>query len=100
MLDYYAQYACPPEDVIINDILCIVSKKYFINKQTIENTIRNELLLNGGIESMGSYKGYHVFGKNDLLNRTVVKLNKYKFTTFKSTITWILCILRLYHGIK
>ena len=100
MLDYYSQYPCPPEDVIIHDILEIVSKKYCLNKKKIENIIKTELISNGGISSMGSFTGYHVFGKKELLNKTLNVLKTYKNITFKNTVKCIMIILKLYKKVR
>ena len=78
-MDYYSQYPCPPEDIIITEVLNIMRKKYISYCEVeMKNIIKEEFDLNGGISSMGSATGYQVFGKKDLVDRVnnrIIKKN-------------------------
>ena len=102
MMDYYSDYPAPPEEDIINDITKILLKTLPIaRKHTIEKCIKSALKEMGGRDSLGSYSGYIVFTKKDLINRSTIKLNnsKIKSLSFKSLVTVIIKMNSLYYNV-
>ena len=98
-MDYYSQFPCPPEDAIINDVLSILSKKYNFTESKIKQIVKDQFDEGGGIHSMGSMTGYHVFGKNDLIKRSSNILDKKYKIRFRSVVLIIKVFLDIYHVI-
>ena len=99
MMDYYSEFPCPPEDVIIDDVLSILSKKYDFADSKIKQVIKDQFDKGGGIQSMGSMTGYHVFGKTDLIKRSSNILDKTPKFRFHSVVLIVKVFLNIYHVI-
>lgn len=99
MMDYYSQFPCPPEDVIIDQVLHILSSKYKFTESKMKQVIKDQFDKGGGIQSMGSMTGYHVFGKSDLIKRSSKMLDKTPRISFRSVALIIKVFLNIYHEI-
>ena len=99
MMDYYSQFPCPPEDVIINEVLSILSKKYNFTQSKMKHVIKDQFDKGGGIRSMGSMTGYYVFGKCDLIKRSSNVLDKTPKISFRLMVLIIKAFLNIYQVI-
>lgn len=78
MLDYYSEQPAPPENVVVDDIISEMynNEKYASYCLNIEQSqltlyIKQSLKDIGGHNKLGSFTGYNVFGKHDLIKMTI-----------------------------
>ena len=89
-MDHYGSMPAPSIDSILLDISDDVKKQIHethlsIPKidEVIEKHVKNVIHEMGGHDNLGSYMGYHVFTRKDIINKTVTRINeqpKMKYT--------------------
>ena len=108
MMDYYGSMPAPSIDGILLDISYDVKKqihekKLSISKidDVIEKHVKNIIDEMGGHDSLGSYAGYCVFIRKDIIDKTVTRMNeqpKMKYT-FKIVARIVYNLIKLHNTI-
>ncbi len=79
MMDYYSEFPAPPNYKVIHEVSLELYKKYpqdtlNVEMLKLQKYIKQSLEDMGGHSRLGSYTGYIVFGKHDLIQRTLAKI--------------------------
>lgn len=103
MMDYYSDFPAPPETEVIQDItskLATQEKYKSRNIFTIKKKVKKALEDMGGHKSLGSYSGYVVFSKKELIQRTEQLLdNSNKMVTFRTIVKIVIALNNTYNVI-
>ena len=102
MMDYYSDFPAPPETEIIQDItskLSTLDKYKSKNIFTIKRCVKTALEDMGGHKSLGSFSGYVVFSKKELIQRTEQLLDNYRMVTFRTVVKIVIALNNTYNVI-
>lgn len=99
MMDYYSDFPAPPEQEVIKDVVKVVSKIYDSSKKTtIEKCVKEVFDELGGHSALGSYTGYCVFTRNNLIERSIEKMKTFRvrYLQFRTVVKIIIILERIY----
>jgi hypothetical protein len=100
MMDYYSEFPAPPMDTIIEEISPQLKCKWHYNiKPSVLKKVINTVVQDmGGHSCLGSFSGYYVFSRHEILKRSIdiLKFQKtLKCLSFKSLVIVILSMINL-----
>ena len=99
-MDYYGDFPAPPETEIIKDItskLSTLDKYKEKNIFTIKKCVKKSLEDMGGHKSLGSFSGYLVFSKKELMQRTEQLLDNSKIVKFRTIVKIVMALNNTYN---
>ena len=104
MMDYYSDFPAPPEDEVIRDVTKELLKILgdTSHKETvIEKCVKEVLYELGGLSALGSYTGYYVLTRNNLIESSLKKMKTYKarYLKFKTVVKMTIALDRLYDDV-
>lgn len=104
MMDYYSDFPAPPVDKVITDVsqelYRDVSKKH-IKPSVMRKNILIALDRIGGHSQLGSFTGYIVFGKKELIHKSSLTIDeeRLKCLTFKTLATTVYTLVCLHNAV-
>ena len=98
MMDYYSDFPPPPESEIITNVAEELWSTLHFSLKKMKKIVKRVLNDMGGVSSLGSFTGYCVFGRKQLINNCIkyIKTNGTNFITFKSVVLIVLMLNQWY----